>query len=58
MQAVAAYTTASQKLTTVDFLLNMIPNTVVDAFARGEILQVLLFSMLFGLALLPLGASA
>ena len=52
VQAVTAYTTASEKLTTVDFLMNVIPNTVVDAFARGEILQVLLFSMLFGLALL------
>ena len=35
--------------------MNVIPNTVVDAFARGEILQVLLFSMLFGLALLRAG---
>jgi aerobic C4-dicarboxylate transport protein len=34
-----------------DFLLNLIPTTVVDAFARGEILQVLLFSVLFGFAL-------
>ena len=33
---------------TTDFLLNVIPNTVVDAFAKGEILQVLLFSVLFG----------
>src|SRR6185295_8836834 len=56
VQAVAAYTTASQKLTTTEFLMNVIPNTVVDAFARGEILQVLLFSILFGLALLGGGA--
>ena len=40
---------------TVDFLLNIIPNTVVDAFAKGDILQVLLFSVLFGFALLTLG---
>jgi aerobic C4-dicarboxylate transport protein len=39
----------------VGFLMNIIPTTVVDAFARGEILQVLLFSVLFGLALLQLG---
>ena len=58
VQSVAAYTTASQKLTTTDFLMNVIPNTVVDAFARGEILQVLLFSMLFGLALLRGGERA
>ena len=36
---------------TVDFLLHVIPNTVVDAFAQGEILQVLLFSVMFGFAL-------
>jgi len=53
--SVAAYTTASQHLNTVDFLLHIIPDTVIDAFAKGEILQVLLFSVLFGLALLGLG---
>jgi aerobic C4-dicarboxylate transport protein len=55
VKAVTAYATASQTLSTTDFLLNIIPNTVVDAFARGEVLQVLLFSVLFGLALLTLG---
>ncbi len=35
----------------IEFLLNIIPNTVVDAFAKGEILQVLLFAVLFGFAL-------
>jgi aerobic C4-dicarboxylate transport protein len=55
MNAVANYASASKALTTTDFLLNIIPNTVVDAFARGEILQVLLFSVLFGLAALSLG---
>src|SRR5207244_8808508 len=55
MKSVATYATASKGLTTVDFILNIIPNTVVDAFARGEILQVLLFSVLFGLAALSLG---
>src|SRR4029450_2078583 len=54
-KAVAAYTTNTQHLSTVDFLLNIIPSTIVDAFAKGEILQVLLFSVLFGLALLHLG---
>ena len=58
MKAVASYATASQSLSTTDFLLNIIPNTVVDAFARGEVLQVLLFSVLFGLALLTLGRPA
>src|SRR5215211_2473796 len=37
--------------TTTEFLLNIIPATVVDAFAKGEILQVLLFAVLFGFCL-------
>jgi aerobic C4-dicarboxylate transport protein len=56
VSAVASYTTASQHLSTVDFLLNVIPDTIVGAFARGEVLQVLLFAVLFGLALLRLGS--
>ncbi|MFN7980864.1 MAG: dicarboxylate/amino acid:cation symporter [Vicinamibacterales bacterium] len=55
VSAVASYTTASQHLSTVDFILNVIPDTIVGGFARGEVLQVLLFSVLFGLALLRLG---
>lgn len=43
---------------TVEFILHIIPNTLVDAFARGEILQVLLVSVLFGLALQSLGDNA
>jgi aerobic C4-dicarboxylate transport protein len=53
--SVAAYTSASQHLSTVEFILNVIPDTVIGAFARGEVLQVLLFAVLFGLALLQLG---
>ena len=56
--AVAAYTSASKQLTGTEFLLNVIPESVVGAFARGDILQVLLFSILFGLALLRLGEPA
>ncbi len=41
--------------TTVDFLMNVIPNTVVDAFAKGDMLQVLFFACLFGFALSHLG---
>lgn len=55
---IAAYANQSQHLSTTEFLMNIIPNTVVDAFAKGEILQVLLFSVLFGLALLRAGKSA
>jgi len=54
-KAIASYTTGAKSLTAVDFLLHIIPDTVVDAFAKGEILQVLLFSILFGLALGRLG---
>jgi len=54
-KAVAAYASTAQNLSTVDFLMNIIPATVVDAFAKGEILQVLFFSVLFGLALLHFG---
>ena len=54
-KAVAAYTTNAAHLSTVDFLMNIIPTTVVDAFARGELLQILLFSVLFGVALLRSG---
>src|SRR5204863_9588864 len=39
----------------VDFLLNIIPKTVVGAFAEGEILQVLFFSVLFGIAMAGIG---
>ena len=48
---IAAYTGPGKMQGTVDFLLAIIPATVVDAFAKGEILQVLLFSVLFGFAL-------
>jgi aerobic C4-dicarboxylate transport protein len=50
-KSIAAYTAPGKMQGTVDFLLAVIPNTVVDAFAKGEILQVLLFSVLFGFAL-------
>jgi aerobic C4-dicarboxylate transport protein len=53
--AVSAYANQSHELTTVGFLLNIIPTSFVSAFAQGEILQVLLVSVLFGLALLSLG---
>jgi aerobic C4-dicarboxylate transport protein len=54
--SVAAYTGPGKMQSATDFLLNVIPNTVVDAFAKGEILQVLLFAILFGFALQRLGA--
>src|SRR5438874_7338174 len=47
-RTIQTYTQGAQELHGIDFLLNIIPTTVVDAFAKGEILQVLLFSILFG----------
>ncbi len=55
VNSVKAYATSARALTATEFLMNIIPTTVVDAFARGEILQVLFFSVLFGLALLHFG---
>ncbi len=50
-RSIAAFTGPGKMQGTVDFLLNVIPNTVVDAFAKGEMLQVLLFAVMFGFAL-------
>ncbi|MDB5728997.1 MAG: dicarboxylate/amino acid:cation symporter, partial [Noviherbaspirillum sp.] len=50
-QSIAAYTGPGKMQSTTDFLMNIIPSSVVDAFAKGDILQVLLFSVLFGFAL-------
>ena len=54
-KAVATYATQAGSQNTVDFLMHIIPATVVDAFAKGEILQVLLVALLFGSALSHLG---
>ncbi|MCQ4189450.1 C4-dicarboxylate transporter DctA [Methylocystis sp. NLS-7] len=53
--AVAKYTALAEKRGGVDFLLDIIPDSAIGAFAKGDILQVLLFSLLFGFALLALG---
>jgi aerobic C4-dicarboxylate transport protein len=57
-KAVERYAGSARSLSTIDFILNIIPTNVVDAFAKGEILQVLLFSIFFGLALSSLGEKA
>jgi aerobic C4-dicarboxylate transport protein len=54
-KGIAAYTSPGKLQSATEFLLAVIPNTVVDAFAKGEILQVLLFSVLFGFALHKFG---
>jgi aerobic C4-dicarboxylate transport protein len=53
--AVATYVKQAEAQKTVDFVLNIIPDSVVGALARGDILQVLLFAILFGFALMALG---
>src|ERR1700755_2959752 len=53
--AVASYVKQAEATKSVDFVLNIIPDSVVGAFARGDILQVLLFAILFGFALMALG---
>ncbi|HTP50233.1 MAG TPA: C4-dicarboxylate transporter DctA [Anaeromyxobacteraceae bacterium] len=50
-RAIAGYTTAGRALTVSEFLLGIIPRDVVDAFAKDDVLQVILFSILFGVAL-------
>jgi aerobic C4-dicarboxylate transport protein len=53
--AVTTYAGQAKAQSVSDFLLQMIPNTVVDAFARGNILSVVLISLLFGFALSAMG---
>ena len=50
-KALSAYTGPGKMTSTTDFILNVIPSAFFDAFAKGEILQVLLLAVLFGFAL-------
>jgi DAACS family dicarboxylate/amino acid:cation (Na+ or H+) symporter/aerobic C4-dicarboxylate transport protein len=54
--AIAAYTAAAQKHGILDFFLNIIPSSALGAFVEGNVLQVILFSVLFGIALSRVGA--
>src|SRR5712671_2534751 len=54
-KAVASYAGQAKAQTVSDFLMHIIPSTVVDAFTRGDILQVLLVAILFGFALSAMG---
>ncbi len=56
--SIAGYVTAAKDQGVVPFLLNIIPVTMIDAFAKGAILQVVLIAALFGLALTFLGDRA
>jgi len=54
-KAVADYAGQAKAQSVPDFILHIIPNTIVDAFTRGDILQVLLVAILFGFALSSMG---
>src|SRR6202140_4477821 len=54
-KSVADYAGAAKQQSVTDFLMNIIPTTMVDAFAKGNILQVLLVAILFGFALSMVG---
>ena len=56
--SISGYVTAAKDQGVVAFLLNIIPVTMVDAFAKGAILQVVLVAALFGLALISVGERA
>jgi aerobic C4-dicarboxylate transport protein len=57
-KAVAEYAGQAKVQSVTEFLMHIIPNTMVDAFAKGDILQVLLVSILFGFALSAAGPRA
>jgi aerobic C4-dicarboxylate transport protein len=54
-KAIADYAGQAKAQNVPDFIMHIIPSTVVDAFAKGDILQVLLISILFGFALSIIG---
>jgi aerobic C4-dicarboxylate transport protein len=54
-KSVADYAGQAKAQTVTDFLMHIIPTTVFDAFAKGDILQVVLIAILFGLALATVG---
>ena len=54
-KSIAEFTEKAKHQSTTEFVMNIIPNTVADAFTKGDILQVLLVAILFGFALSLLG---
>jgi aerobic C4-dicarboxylate transport protein len=54
-KSIAGYTSSVKHDSFIDFLVNMIPGSIVDAFAKNEVLQIIVFSILFGVALAHLG---
>jgi aerobic C4-dicarboxylate transport protein len=56
--SIASYASASQQLGVVPFLMNMIPSSIGEPFVTGNILQIILLGVLFGLALTPIRSTA
>ena len=54
---VSQYTRQGEALSFVDFFMHIVPSSAFDAFAKGDVLQVVFFAVLFGVALASLGAS-
>ena len=54
---ISQYAKAGEGLKFADFITNIVPSSVVDAFAKGEILQIVFFAVLFGVAMTSLGAT-
>ncbi|MGO4872388.1 MAG: C4-dicarboxylate transporter DctA [Roseiarcus sp.] len=54
--AVASFAKQAGEMKPVEFVLHIIPDSMVGAFARGDVLQVLLVAILFGFALMFMGA--
>jgi len=54
-KSIATYTTQAKGQSTVEFLMHIVPDTMVDAFAKGDILQILFAALLFGAALSMIG---
>ncbi|SDC61634.1 aerobic C4-dicarboxylate transport protein [Cupriavidus sp. YR651] len=58
-KAIASYTHAAEKPHSfIDFMMNLVPTSVIDALARNDILQILVFATLFGIALSHIGPRA
>ena len=55
---ISAYAKQGEALKFVDFLIHIVPSSPVQAFAEGEILQIVFFAVLFGFAMVMVGASA
>ncbi len=55
---VSAYAAQGQGMKFVDFVTHIVPSSAVDAFAQGDVLQIVFFAVLFGFAVVTLGKSA